>query len=284
MNNIRNEKVKPLVQKILNLFKVSDYNSVIDQCKRYLKTYPEYLILYNLLGSSYIRIGKYVLAKKVFSDALKKDPRNISLMNNLGNVEKYLYNFNEAEKLFKKIIEKDPKYLNVYVNYGNLKRDLNKFNDSNGLYKKALELDKKHPIVLYSLAMNFQSLGDFRLSIEYAYRVLEVDPSFTKADLLISKSQKYKDEDPHLIKMENKLKNLSLNNEQKYYLYFAISKAYEDLNDINNCYKNLKIANDLKKETTRFDIKDEIKIFDDIKLQFSKIKKPYILKKNFQKQ
>ena len=49
---------------------------------------------------------------------------------------------------------------------------------------------KKHPIVLYSLAMNFQSMGNFKLSIEYAYKVLKIDPNFTKADLLISKSQK----------------------------------------------------------------------------------------------
>ena len=284
MNNIRNEQVKPLLQKLLHLFTASDYNSVIYQCKKHIKTYPEYVILYNLLGSSYMNIGKFSLAKNVFSSAKKMDPSNISILNNLANAEKRLFNFDGAEELFKRIIEKSPKYINAYVNYGNLKRDLNKYEDSNGLYKKALEIDEKHPIVLYSLAMNFQSMGNFKLSIEYAYKVLKIDPNFTKADLLISKSQKYKNTDPHLIEMEAKLKNLSLNIEQKYNLYFAISKAYEDLNDIGNCYKNLKIANSLKKDASNFNIKDEIKIFKNIKDNFSKIQNTNMLSNYSHKQ
>ena len=120
--------------------------------------------------------------------------------------------------------------------------------------------------------MNLQSLGDFKLSTEYAYKVLDIDPNFTKADLLISLSQKYKDNDPHLIKMEAKLKNPSLNIEQKYNLYFAISKAYEDLDNIDKSCSNLKLANKLKKSISKFNIKDEIKIFDNIKHNFSKIK------------
>jgi len=272
MINVRNEQVKTLLQKLLNLFSAADYNSVIYQCKKCIKTYPEYVVLYNLLGSSYMNTANYDKAKEVFVKASKMDPSNISIMNNLANAEKNLYHFDAAENLFKKIIDKSPKYLNAYVNYGNLKKDLNKYNDSNDLYKKALKIDKKHPIVLYSLAMNLQSLGDFKLSITYAYKVLEIDPTFTKADLLISKSQKYKNNDPHLIKMKDKLQNLSLNIEQKYYLYFAISKAYEDLNDITNCYNNLKLANNLKKKVLNFDIKNEIKFFNNIKLNFSKIR------------
>ena len=77
--------------------------------------------------------------------------------------------------------------------------------------------------------------------------------------------------------METKLKNLSLSIEQKYNLYFAISKAYEDLNDIGNCYKNLKIANSLKKDASNFNIKDEIKIFKNIKDNFSKIQNTNML-------
>ena len=273
MTNKRNEQVKILLQKLLNLFNTSDFESVINQCKKNIKIYPEYVILYNLLGSSYMNIGSYDLAKQIFTKAKQMDSTNISIWNNLANAEKNTFNFSEAEKIYKKIIEKTPEYLNVYVNYGNLKKDLNKSKDSNDLYKLALEIDKKHPIVLYSLAMNYQALGDFKLSIEFAHKVLKINPSYTKADLLISKSHKYKIEDPHLIEMQTKLKNLSLNTEQKYNLYFAISKAYEDLNDIENCYKNLKIANNLKKSVLKFEIKNEIKAFNSIKQNFSKVNK-----------
>ena len=130
MNNIRNEQVKILLQKLFNLFSGSQYNSVISQCKKYLKIYPEYVVLYNLLGLSYMNTGAYDLAKNTFTKVQKMDPTNVSILNNLANSEKNLFNFEAAEKLFNKIIDRAPKYLNAYVNYGNLMRDLNKYNDS----------------------------------------------------------------------------------------------------------------------------------------------------------
>ena len=283
MNNIRNEQVKILLQKLLNLFSGSQYNSVISKCTKYLKIYPEYVVLYNLLGLSYMNIGAYNLAKKTFAKVQKMDPTNVSILNNLANSEKNLFNFEAAEELFNKIIDRAPKYLSAYVNYGNLMRDLNKYKDSNNLYKKALEIDAKNPIAHYSLAMNFQALGNFKISIEYAYKVLEIDPLFTKADLLISKSKKYIKNDSHLHDMETKLKNPSLNTEQKYNLYFAIAKAYEDLNEINKSCANLKFANDLKRKSSNFDIQKEINLFDDIKKKFSSVKNA-IVEKNYQHQ
>ena len=271
MKNERNTQVKIILQRLLNLFNTGHYNTVIIQCKRNIKKFSEYVILYNLLGSAYMNIGKYKSAKETFLKAQKMDPTSISIMNNLGNSEKNLFNYSEAEKIFLKIIEKKPDYLNAYVNYGNLKRDLNEFNVSNELYTKALKINKKHPVVLYSLAMNYQSLGNFDLSIEYANKVLEIDPKFTKADLLISKSKKYKPNDQHLSEMEKKLIDLKLDDTQRYYLHFSIAKAYEDLDNINKCYKNLKISNSLKKKLSNFQIEYENKMFEDIKKIFSRL-------------
>jgi hypothetical protein len=84
--------------------------------------------------------------------------------------------------------------------------------------------------------------------------------------------------------MKAKLGELSLNKEQKYHLHFAISKAYEDFGDIKNCYYNLNLANNLKKEVINFNIKDQIKLFDNIKLSFSTIKNSAILKNYSHKQ
>jgi len=271
MINNRNEQAKIISQKIFNLFTSANYNLTIVNCKKNIKKFPEYLVFYNLLGSAYMNIGKYGLARETFTKALKMDPNNISIMNNLANSEKNLFNYNVAEQLFCKIIEKNKDYLNVYVNYGNLKRDLNQFFESNELYEKALQINPNHPIVLYSLAMNYQSLGNFKLSMEYATRATTIDPKFTRADLLISKSKKYEANDNHLAEMHIKLNDLKLDDTQKYYLYFALAKAYEDINDIENCHKNLNIGNNLKKKLSNFNIQNEIEIFDNIKTVFSKI-------------
>ena len=280
MNNNRNEQVKIVLQKLLNLFNVGHYDLLIIHCKKNIKKFPEYIILYNLLGSAYMSTGKYNVARDIFQKAQKMDPTNISIINNLANSEKNLFNYDLAEELFCKIIKKKPDYLNAYVNYGNLKRDLNLFHDSNELYLKALKINNKHPVLLYLLAMNYQSLGDFELSIEYANKALKIDPKFTKADLLISKSKKYVPDDQHLSEMELKLKDAKLDNAQKYNLHFSIAKAYEDINNINKSYENLILGNNLKKTSTNFKIELEIKLFNDIKKIFSKIDLTNISKNN----
>ena len=267
----KNEQAKIVSQKIFNFFTSGNNDLVITNCKKNIKKFPEYLVFYNLLGSAYMNIGKFGLARETFTKALKMDPTNITIMNNLANSEKNLFNYRSAEILFLKIIEKKPDYLNAYVNYGNLKRDLNQFLESNQCYEKALQINPKHPIVLYSLAMNYQSLGNFELSIEYATKALKIEPTFTRADLLISKSKKYTLNDKHLNEMLFKLDNLKLDNFQKYYLHFAIAKAYEDTNNYDKSYKNLNIGNSLKKQTSNFDIRKEIKLFSDIKSAFSNI-------------
>ena len=280
MINIKKKQIESIVKKILNLFTVQDFNSVISQCKKNIRIYPTYTIFYNILGNAYMNIGSYHLAKETLEKIQKTDPNNISIMNNLANIEKNLFNFSAAKKLFIKIIELKPDYLNAYVNYGNLERDLNNFNQSIELHKKALKINNKHPVVLYSLAMNYQALGDFKKSTDYALKALESDSKFTRADLLISKSKKYEPNEKHLIQMESKIQNLELNKEQIINLYFAIGKAYEDIDNIEKCYKNIKSGNDLKKELSNFDINKEIKLFDDIKKTFSQIKFPS-LKKNY---
>ena len=70
-------------------------------------------------------------------------------------------------------------------------------------------------------------------------QTLKLDKGFTQADKIISQSKKYNNGDKHFIEMEDKIKNLKLNNLQKLNLHFALAKAYEDIGDIKNSFENL---------------------------------------------
>ena len=45
-------------------------------------------------------------------------------------------------------------------------------------------------MINYALAMSYQSLGNFKKCDFHAKETLKLDPKFTKADLLISRSKK----------------------------------------------------------------------------------------------
>ena len=265
------KKIENEIKILLNLFNATKFDLVISKSKRLIREFPEYIILYNILGSAYQNTGNLNLAKDIFKKGNKMDPANIAIMNNLANVYKHIGQIELSEELFRKIILKQPNYINAYINLGNLKRDNNDFEMAIELYNKALSINDKVPVILYSLALAYQGLGKFDLAIEYAKKTLWLDPKLTQADMLISQSTKYKDGNEHLENMSSKLKNLELNNEQKINLLFALGKANEDINQINKSFEFFHHGNLLKRKSLEYSINKEIKFFNEIKNTFNKI-------------
>ena len=272
------KNIEDNIKILFNIFNAAEYNLVISKSKKLIREFPQYLILYNILGSAYQKIGSLNLAIEVFTKGLKMEPNNISIMNNLGNAYKTTGEIKLAENLFKKIIAIKPIYINAYINLGNLKRDNNDFESAIKLYTKALEINNKFPIALYSLALAYQGLGQFDLAIEYAHKSLVLDSKFTQADLLISQSMKYKSENKHYKEMNLKIDTLKLNNQQKVNLLFALAKANEDMGLIKKSFDNLNLGNQIQRNLVNFDINDEITIFNKIKEIFSELNANRILK------
>ena len=266
MSNIENE-----IKILLNLFNSGEYNILISKTKKLVKKIPEYLILYNILGSAYQQIGDLKLAKETLVKGYKMDQNNIAIMNNLANVYKNIGEVDLSENLFKKIIEKKPDYVNAYVNFGSLKRDNNDFDFAIDLYNKALKINSQIPAVLYSLALAYQGLGKFDLAIDYAKKTLKIEPKFTQADMLISQSMKYQTGDLHYEQMNSKKNNLILNDEQKTNLLFALAKAEEDMGLIEKSFKHLDIANSTRRKSLDFNINNEANFFNKLKNIFTKI-------------
>ena len=266
MNSIENE-----IKSLLNLFSSAKYELTVSKAKKLIRKFPQYLILYNILGSAYQSIGDLNLAKNIFFKGYQMDSNNIAIMNNLANVYKNTGEIELSENLFKKIILKNPNYINAYINYGNLKRDNNDFKLAIELYNKALKINQDNPVIFYSLALAHQGLGGFDLAIENAKKTLLIDPKFTQADMLIAQSSKYENGNEHYNEMSKKIKNLKLNDNQKTNLLFAIAKAEEDMNLIEKSFTHFNIANTTRRKSINFDINKEIQLFNEIKTIFKKI-------------
>ena len=73
---------------ILNLINTAKFDLAISKLKRLIRDYPEYIILYNLLGSAYQNTGNYNLAKNIFTKGNKMEPNNIAIMNYLRKLYK----------------------------------------------------------------------------------------------------------------------------------------------------------------------------------------------------
>ena len=98
-----------------------------------------------------------------------------------------------------------------------------------------------------------------------------INPTFVKADHLISLSRKYKQDDWHYLSLLKKIESSKLQEIEKIELYFSLSKANEDLNNISEAYKFLKKGNDLNKKKIKYEINTDLKLIENIKDLFEKI-------------
>ena len=217
---------KKKAEKLLDQFNNKQYLLVIRETKLLLQKVPNNLFLLNLIGSSYQNLNDLGSAEKIFKNILQIDSKNTSALNNLGNVYKNLKDYSSAEENYKKAIVLNPTFINALVNYGSLNYELNNYEEAVELYKKALHLNNEIPMAHYNLGLVYQALGQFENAKFHLQALSKIKPEITAADKILSRFIRYKIDDPHIDIMENKLKELNLNNLEKIDLFFSLGKAY----------------------------------------------------------
>ena len=271
---------KKKAEKLLDQFNNKQYLLVIRETKLLLQKVPNNLFLLNLIGSSYQNLNDLGSAEKIFKNILQIDSKNTSALNNLGNVYKNLKDYSSAEENYKKAIVLNPTFINALVNYGSLNYELNNYEEAVELYKKALHLNNEIPMAHYNLGLVYQALGQFENAKFHLQALSKIKPEITAADKILSRFIRYKIDDPHIDIMENKLKELNLNNLEKIDLFFSLGKAYEDLKDFNKSFHYLKKGNNLKKQISKYRIEKDEQFFKTLKDFFKNID---LKKKNISK-
>ena len=250
-----------------NHLMAKNYKKVIDGCNKILKKNPNIPYVLNLCGLA-LQGSKNTLASiNFFNKAIEFEPENIAAMNNLANSYKALSKFDIAEKLYLKILKINPKYIKAFNNYGNLKQQIGDFNGCIELYLKALEI-KPNVNILLSLASAYQEIGNFKKCKEIANKALTAQPRNTSIHKLISSIIDYKNDNDHLIVMENLIKDKTLKSEQLVDLSFGLGKAYEDIGNYEKSFENLEKGNKLKKTKNNYKIDNQVKLFESITKTF----------------
>lgn len=245
------------VNKIHVNIQSNQLNDAIRNCNRLIKHFPENSYLFNLGGLILQNGLKIKSSIEYFKKSLEFDPNNSAAKNNLANSYKALGKFDLSENIFKDLLNKEPNNLKCIYNYGNLKQQLNDNQTAIDFYKKALKIEPKNIRVLFTIAHCYQSLGNFELAKQNLNKVLEIEPQNTIAHRGISSMTNYSQNHKHLNEMINISKNELLKNTQKIDLYFALGKAYEDVNDYENAFINISKANKIKKDNLNFNIVKE---------------------------
>ena len=265
MENI--EYIKNRLSVMINLFKTRRFEELIDKGTVLIKKFPNQIIFYNITSLAYDAIGKRNEAKKILIRALKLDPNNFNVLNNLGLISANSGDNVEAEKYYQRALELNPDFTDTLINLGNLKTEQNKDEEAKDLFISALKVNNQIIQAKLSLAGYFERSGNFPEAESIYKEVLKNDPTNTLADRSISLIHKYKAGDAHIKIMEEKLIKV-VDEDDKKRLSFALGKAYEDMNEYEKSFKFYEAGNNIYKNNTNFDIKKDIKLFQNIKTTF----------------
>ena len=263
MNN-KQQKAKKEIEKLISYYNKKKFTLTIEGSKTLLKSYPNNTFLHNIIGSSLKNLGQLKEAKGFFMKSLNLQENNLATINNLANTLRKMSDFKKAEDYYKIALNIDPNHIDTIVNYGSLYYELNDLDKAIDLFKKAINLDSKVFQAQYNLGLAYQSIGFFKEAEKHFLEALKINPKFTAIDKLISRFTKYTKNNLHLKSMIDKMSNSSLDDNSRSNLNFALGKAYEDLGDFENSFKNLEIGNRIKKNLTNYNLKHDIKKFNEL--------------------
>ncbi|MBD1141299.1 sulfotransferase [Pelagibacterales bacterium SAG-MED39] len=262
--------------KLLNLYNASLFNDVIRKGKVLIKKFPNQILFYNATALSLSSIGQHDESLKILKKALNLQPKNIHVLNNSGLVSGNMNNQKQARWFYEKALSINENFVDALLNISQLDLSENKTKEAKKRLDRALKFCRskgQEEIINSSLGFYYQQIGDFQKAIKCFEIVNKLNPLNTFSDKAISLIYKYKDKnDAHLKLMENKI-SLTKSKPHLQSLYFALGKAYEDLKEFEKSFKFLKSANNIADEKFNYNIKNDEKLFSNIKNLFKNFDK-----------
>jgi len=243
---------------------INFYNKTLDLDKSDF-VYFELGVFY-FINNDYKNSGYYI------SKAVQVNPNLAEGYFYLGLIYQKASKIYLAIESFDEAIKHKPDYASAHNNLGTLYLELNKTDEAIYYFNQAIKFNKKLFIAYSNLAQAYLVTGDFEKVRSALDRCLNIKPEDGESHRLLSVINKYKSkDDEHYKQMDDLISSLNnLDENSKMHLYFALSKASEDIKDYKNSAKFLVIGNSLRRKNFNYNIQYDIEQFFLIKENFNK--------------
>ncbi len=207
MGAIKNTmKIDESLQRVSTAMRMGEFPQAEKLLIKIIRTDPDFVPAFILLGNLYGQSGRYNDAKKMLLRAIKMDNDNGEAFNNLGviymntgehrksldclkkalkccgeradihynlgNVYKELDNFPEAAREYDHAIDLDESFIPSYINQGLVYEAQGKFENAAATYQKGLEKDANNPKLRYNLGTIYKAEGRLEEAGDEFRRVL----------------------------------------------------------------------------------------------------------------
>jgi tetratricopeptide (TPR) repeat protein len=140
----------------------------------------------------------------------------------------------------------------VYSNMGVLHSDMQDAERAREMYERALEIAPDYIPALFNLAGHFEESGENQLAIEHYERILSIDPRHWKSLARLAYPRLVTADDQGLIDRLTACVDVMKDDKRAQEgLYFALGKAYDDLESYDEAAAAYVAANELSKQWVR---------------------------------
>jgi hypothetical protein len=181
-----------------------------------------------------------------------------------------LLNYNLSESYLKRTLKINPTFLDASINLSKLKFDIFQETEGIKILKNSYKKNNKSYELNLALGHAYEQIGDFVNAKTYLENCLNLESSNYQPYLALSTITKFTKDSPLLTRMIKEI-NEPIDNQGKFYLHFALGKAYEDLKDYENSFNHINIANNLKNTSNNYTVGDETISLDRYKKYFEDI-------------
>ena len=298
-NSTAHKLPKKNLDRLIKLLNQDKLSSAAAYGEKLTRKFPSDFLLWNIWGAANKGLSRLYQAEKCFRKASQLNPDFPGAHNNLGATLQIQGKFDEAIVAYTMAISIKPDYFEAYYNLGNTRADQSKFDEAITAYKNALAIKPDYHEAYNNIGISLHAQGKLNEAIAAYENALVIKPdyheaynnlgvvfqdqgedgkaisSYTKAlkfkaDYAIahrhlSLMKNFKLGDAQILTMHSIYDDLSVSDDNRCHLCFALAKVYEDLGQLEHSFKYLSEGNALRKTILNYDIQQDQKHFSNIK-------------------
>ena len=221
-------------------------------------------------GQAMQRAGQLEQAKALLAQALNLWPQNVAGLLLAGAIEIDRKDPATARALIESALRIEPKRADGLGLFGRALYDLGELDAAVDAYRKSVALAPTFEALL-GLGNALKDLGRFEEAVAAFDACRKANPDHYLAWLNLSEVKRFRDnDDAHLVAMESVLPVIeTLPQEQRVYLHFALTKAYDDLKRFDEAGDHMVRGNALQRTSTRYAEAQNLGLFTRIKAAFT---------------
>ena len=168
------------INNLIKMFNNNKFQEAIMTAQELIGKFPNAPILYEILGASYMHIGRDENTVKYYKKLLNLQPKHTDALNNSGMIYYKLGEFESAADLYQKVVAIEPSFADAHYNLGNAFRKLNSPRKACQSYRESLAINPDDVEVLTNYGHALRDYGAFSDANKIFSKALRINPNLTE--------------------------------------------------------------------------------------------------------